>query len=491
MKIENREDFIKFKNSFKKTINKVTETINDITIFYEKECVTLPLNCKKWVYENYKNTENDLIFGKNNTYKIVNISYKNGKLHIFRELENEILETSTNFKWWLIADVIHNGNFEVLKGNQPLRYLKFFDNRTTFQQANNRLFQLEAKKVRTSDEIEQSLLMDGYTYFKNLKLNDVSILSFDIETTTINPENNEALVLLISNTFRKKDKIVKKLFSLDDFKNELDMILSWCEWVRDVDPSFIVGHNIYSFDLNYLNKRLQICNNTQISEKLNGSNLPLGRDGSPIRISTRPSLFRYDGSQKYEFFNIIIFGREIIDTWFLSMKYDVSRDFPNYKLKDIIKYLNLEKENRIKWDFEKNRPLDIFKNLNRIESKKIWEDFKEYCIDDSDDALKLFDIMAPSFFYTNQAIPKTFQKLLVTATGSWINSFLIRSYLKDGFSIPNPSESQKVNGGISFGVPGVYHNVKKIDAKSLYPSIILQYKIGNNRKRKCRDKSAE
>jgi DNA polymerase elongation subunit (family B) len=39
-----------------------------------------------------------------------------------------------------------------------------------------------------------------------------------------------------------------------------------------------------------------------------------------------------------------------------------------------------------------------------------------------------------------------------------------------------------IQGAISFGIPGIYDNVFKIDVASLYPSIIRQYQIYNPEK---------
>ena len=151
------------------------------------------------------------------------------------------------------------------------------------------------------------------------------------------------------------------------------------------------------------------------------------------------------------------------------MKYDVSRSFSSYGLKSLEKELGLEKEGRITWNFEKNKPKDFFGK-----DKELTEQFKDYCRDDADSALKIYDLMIPAYFYTNIHIPLPFQSLMLTATGKWINNFLIRGYLGIDHSIPKPNEASTVYGGISFGVPGVYHNGKKLDAKSLYPSIIRQ-----------------
>jgi DNA polymerase elongation subunit (family B) len=59
---------------------------------------------------------------------------------------------------------------------------------------------------------------------------------------------------------------------------------------------------------------------------------------------------------------------------------------------------------------------------------------------------------------------------------------LIRGYLQQGKSIPKASEPQRVAGGMSYGIPGIYSNVLKYDAASYYPSTILKFNIHNPEK---------
>ncbi len=170
----------------------------------------------------------------------------------------------------------------------------------------------------------------------------------------------------------------------------------------------------------------------------------------------------------------MIYGREIIDTKFLSIKYDVNRDFPNYSLKPMIEHLGLQKKNRTFVDASKMKQLWA--------DPKMRETIKAYAMDDSDDALKLYDLMMPSFFYYMQNIPMSAQQINNSATGAQINSFMVRAYLQDGHSIPKPCDIEPFRGAISLGVPGVHKNTVKLDIKSNYPNIMLQFDVFPNDK---------
>jgi DNA polymerase elongation subunit (family B) len=90
--------------------------------------------------------------------------------------------------------------------------------------------------------------------------------------------------------------------------------------------------------------------------------------------------------------------------------------------------------------------------------------------------------MAPAYFYSNQSISKTFQQVNNGATGAQLNNIMVRSYLQEGKSIPKTSPMTKYEGAMSYGYPGIHDDVFKVDVASLYPSIILTYKVYDKEK---------
>lgn len=401
---------------------------------------------------------NPLVFGKNNEENIVNITIEDGVAILYKEINGTIhTEKRAYNNWFLSANRLPHS--QKLKGDQYYRYLNEVDSETLreYRQYKNPQYWFPRS------DAEGFMLLNGYTYFKNLKIDEVSVLSFDIEATTLDPTKPDAQVVLIANTVQKRGQIHRKLFDVTEYPSEHEMIEKWCKWVNEVDPSIMCGHNIFSYDLPYLNARF-------------GQDLLLGRQNKSIRINSFPSKFRKDGSQQYDYYNVVIPGREIIDTFFLAMKYDIGRNFPSYGLKPIIEHLGLEKENRVKWDFSQYPVKTTLKN------PQLWSKFKEYCMDDGDDALNLYKLMIPSFFYLTQSIPKTFQQINNEASGGQLDSLMIRSYLQDGYSQPKTTDTIPFEGAISMGIPGIYQNVRKVDVASLYPSIMLDSVIFNSNK---------
>jgi DNA polymerase I len=420
---------------------------------------------------NRKNIEiKNLVFGKNDTRRIVSVEPDNtGNCEIFKELENGkiVSEIVPNKRFIIFKQPIVN-NVIRLKGEQPYKYLKNYIDNETYYNTLKKCSKNHRDVFTIRDAKESFLSRYGYTYFKGMKHDEVSILSIDIEDTYgIKDEPNEnGRLLLIGNTFRKNGKYIRKQFAYDDYDSESKMLLAWSKWVRELDPSILIGHNIFGHDLKIIAH----------AAKRHKVRLRIGRNGSEIQIANRDSIFRKDGSQAYSYKNISIYGREIIDTWFLAIKYDQSsrREYENYKLKYIIEYEGLEKSGRTHYDAS---------NIERdYRDKDKWELIKKYNEDDSDDPLKYYDLVIPVFFQYAKSIPRSFQHTMRTATGSQVNSLMVRSYLQIGHSIAQASEAKKYPGAISFCVPGVHRNVFKVDVASLYPSIILSYNLIDRKK---------
>ena len=401
-----------------------------------------------------------LYFGKDQTENIVSIEKEDDSVILFKnngKLEKRPLD------YFLITSHNISGS-EVLSGKNYYQYISTFKKQEEYEKIRRALYKQRSDFYKPSNHIEGFMQRNGVTLFKGLTVDNVSVLSFDIETSGVT-HNKDSLVLLISNTFRKDGKIIRKLFSLDAHKNQEEMIEKWCQWVQEINPEILIGHNIYTFDLPYL----QFCYRKELF---------LGRNHKKLKFSERKSKYRKEAGQFIEFHEPKAFGRQIIDTLFLSYKYDqASRKYERYGLKYIIEFEGLEKKDRIKWNFENDKPIEIYKNRNTKEGKKKWENFKIYCNDDSDDSLKLWDLMIPAYFYVCQNLPMQLQTIINTATGRWVNSFLLRSYIQDGKGIPKACAKRKFGGGISFGNAGVYEHIYKVDVASLYPSIIRTKKI--------------
>jgi DNA polymerase I len=407
------------------------------------------------LFEELVQFDNPLIYGKNTMLGIVAVELNDEeKLEVF--YQNGTSRTF-NYRHWVLSDRKLDNKCQKLDGFLTYKFIRYFDSEADKSQFYF-LNQKRAKLFQVWNAREAALLLHGITFFKGLKPADCSILSFDIESMGLT-HDAESSVFIITNTFQKNGTGLKKHFREDHYPNVGDMIEAWCNWVYEVNPDVIVGHNIYGYDFPYL---------AFVASKF-GKTLSLGRDGSKISFNKKSSEYRVDGNTTWSYNKAHIYGRQIIDTMFLSVKYDIGREFPTWGLKPIVEHLGLTSANRTFYDASKIR--DNWKDP--VEREKI----VQYAIDDSDDALNLYELMIPAYFYMCQSLPIPFEEMMQGATGKWMNSIVVRSYLQEGHSIPEADEKHYVHGGISFGNPGLYKNVMKVDVTSLYPSCILTYNI--------------
>jgi DNA polymerase elongation subunit (family B) len=405
-----------------------------------------------------------IIQGKGTTENIVNISTKRGQIHVFTENDLGVHQKILPYTPWLLADQEIDDAFQLLEGNNEYKYIRFFES-----EKHAREFRREWKERIWAPRnlTDAFMLTSGETYYNNSKRKDVSVLSWDLETSGLT-HDERSKIYLIANTFRRGDTIVRKLFDLSNYDSQRHMLDDWCKWVRQMNPSILLGHNLMTYDCPYLLFVAQRC----------GAEIRIGRDGTELQLSMFPSKYRVDMSRNIEYRQPICFGREILDTMFLMMTYDVGKKYGSYALKKLIKEAGLEQENRTMVDASR-----IFQLWDRRHTEPdMWKKVCEYAEFDGDDALALWDLCGDTFFYPCQDLPMSLERICMSATGSQINSQLIRAYLADGHSIPKASEKRSFQGAHSYGFPGVYKNSLSIDINSLYPSVIIQYSVYDRKK---------
>ncbi|MFN3135854.1 MAG: DNA polymerase domain-containing protein, partial [Candidatus Kryptonium sp.] len=287
-----------------------------------------------------------------------------------------------------------------------------------------------------------------------MEFNDVYRVQLDIETYTkhrfSNPERVEDRIIVISLTDNRGWKHI-----IDGRrKTEKQMLIELVEIIRKKDPDIIEGHNILNFDLPYLIKRAEI----------NDIKLSLGRDGSEPKITT----MTYD--RETVFTGIEIYGRHIIDTLILVQLYDfVKREFESYSLKYVSKYFGISSQDRIYIPGEKiawywdNDPESLIK----------------YALQDAQETGKLSELLAPPYFYLTQMLPFSLWQVIKSGSSSKIESLLVRAYLRRRYSLPKPDVGFQTTGGYTdIFYTGIFENVVHADIESLYPSIMINFKIG-------------
>ncbi len=309
-----------------------------------------------------------------------------------------------------------------------------------------------------SDPVHQYLLRSGRTSFLGMAFEDLRRMAIDIEVTT-------AAGFEFPNAARESDRIIA--IAIAD-SGGLTTVLSGAEMaeadllrecgriIGERDPDVIEGHNIFRFDLEYMEARARRLK------------VPLrwGRDGSPLggRPSRMQVAERTIGYRRYH-----VEGRHIVDTWILAQLYDVgARDLESYGLKDVARHFGIAAPERT------YLPPEEIPRIFREDPARLMA----YARDDVIETLALSGILSPPYFVQAQALPMSYESVVLRGNATKIDALLMREYLHAGRAVPAPSAGKAVAGGYTAVLlTGVARRVLHVDVTSLYPSLMLARRI--------------
>ncbi len=305
-----------------------------------------------------------------------------------------------------------------------------------------------------SDPVHQFLLATGYTAFGGMRFADLRRLSLDIEVLTT--EGFE-----FPSAARRGDRIVAiALADSTGFRQvlrgdrlaEAALLEECARLIRERDPDVIEGHNIFRFDLEYLETRA----------RLHGLALAWGRGGEVVRsrVAQLSIAERTIGYRRYE-----IPGRHVLDTYLLAQLHDAgTRDLPGFGLKDLARHFGVAAPERTYLD-----PSRIPRAFAEAP-----DDLMAYAGDDAAEAQALSAILAPPYFVQAQLVPFDFQTTALRGAAAKIDALLLREYLRRRRAVPLPGSAAPVGGGhTAILQQGVARPVWHVDVTSLYPSIML------------------
>jgi DNA polymerase elongation subunit (family B) len=305
-----------------------------------------------------------------------------------------------------------------------------------------------------ADATHQFLVRSGKTSFLGMSFGDVKRLALDIEVTT-------APGFEFPNAARDSDRIIAialadstgfaTVLSGRDL-SEPELLAECGRLIRERDPDVLEGHNIFRFDLEYLEARA----------RRHRVALAWGRDGSLLR--GHPARMQVaDRSITYRRYTVA--GRHIVDTWILAQLYDVSaRDLESYGLKDIARHFGVAAPERTYLPAE-----DIPRIFAEDPARLL-----AYARDDVMETLALSAILSPPYFVQAQALPFDYQMTVLRGNATKIDALLLREYLHRRQAIPIPQAGHGVAGGYTaIFQQGVARDVMHVDVASLYPSLML------------------
>ncbi len=238
--------------------------------------------------------------------------------------------------------------------------------------------------------------------------------------------------------------------------NEQEMLIELVKVIARRDPDIIEGHNIFGFDLPYIERRC-VLNDVQFT---------IGRDG---RIPyTFPAEKKF-AERDVKYTNFSVGGRSIIDTMFLAMDWDVyARKLKDATLKGVAKTLGVAPKNR------------TYIEGSEIAATWISDPAKvlRYALDDVYETRAISDQLCSAAFALTQMMPMPYQKVQLAGSSTRIQSIFVREYLRKRASLPLPAGGNQTYGGYTdIFQTGIFDDIWYLDIESLYPSIMLNYGI--------------
>jgi DNA polymerase, archaea type len=309
-----------------------------------------------------------------------------------------------------------------------------------------------------SDPVHQFLLRTGRTSFLGMAFEDLRRMAVDIEVTT-------APGFEFPNAARDSDRIIAiAIADSTGFTtvlsgaemSEADLLAECGRLIRERDPDVLEGHNIFRFDLEYIEARAR------------RHKVPLawGRDGSAL--TGRPSRMQV-ADRTIAYRRYAVTGRHIVDTWILVQLYDVAaRDLESYGLKDVARHFGIAAPERT------YLPPEDIPRIFREEPARLMA----YARDDVLETLALSGLLSPPYFVQAQALPLSYESVVLRGNATKIDGLLMREYLHQRRAVPAPSAGKAVAGGYTTVLlTGVARPVLHADVTSLYPSLMLTQKI--------------
>ncbi|HEV2581617.1 MAG TPA: DNA polymerase domain-containing protein, partial [Ktedonobacteraceae bacterium] len=308
--------------------------------------------------------------------------------------------------------------------------------------------------------VEQYLMQSGRVYFRSLSYDEVYRLQFDLETTALDPHRGRIFMVAV----RDSQGLVLTLDAPRP-EDEARLIADLCALIRERDPDIIENHNLFGFDLPFLEQRAAV----------NRIPLRIGREGGPVLLERRDETLAI-GPEARRRVRYSLAGRELIDTLDAVRRYDfVVRDMPSYGLKDVARYFGIASSERVYIE-----GAAIFETYRRDPQR-----VRQYALDDVAEVDGLSRRLLGAPFALASMAPRRYERLASAGPAMGIlEPILVRAYLRAGAALPRRSTLQGAEsimhegGAVHLFAEGIAEHVVKADVASLYPSLMRTFQIG-------------
>lgn len=316
--------------------------------------------------------------------------------------------------------------------------------------------------------LESQFLMEKrLRLFEGMNFSELRRMQLDIETACeveggfSSPSREGDRVLAIG--LQCGDRV--ELLELEERSDvgERDLLKRFNKCIQEMDPDVIEGHNIFKFDLDYLQRR---------SKRFN---LPVewGRYGQ--RAKFRRTRIRV-AERMIDYPRCDIPGRAVVDTYLLVQIFDIrTRELMSYGLKDVARFFGVTSQ-----EGEERTYIDGARIQHMFDEDR--GTFLAYLKDDLRETKGVADRLLPTYFEQAKAFPTTLQEACLRGSASKVDLVFQEEYFHARAACPMPGQASSFEGGYTASFEeGVFEKVLHFDVASLYPSILLL--IGRNPQR--------
>ena len=303
-----------------------------------------------------------------------------------------------------------------LAGGLPLKFLAEFSGETDLSAA---LAELRASKrpfLCWRDMVRQALVRCRVRLFAGMSFSELRRMALTLETDA------EGMLTVLE----AADGSAYRRWSAADAEEEARLLEDFFAFVAERDPDTLEGFGLHSTVLPALEKA---CKRRKVP-------FALGRNGAAAKRQAG-SFTLPEGVVRCDVYRTA--GRHLVDLAILTRLYDArTRTLESFELEDAERHFGLEGD---------SIPARL---------------------------LKLSAVLSPAYFYQTQVLPLNYQDLPLRGNGGNLDSLFCAEYLVSGHSLPLPDPPEEFQGALTRSeLQGVFHKVRHVDVRSLYPSILL------------------
>ena len=434
----------------------------------------------------------ELLFGWDATPGIVSVwAERDGRAFVWRRIDGHVILEKERYRPWLyatnLADLNQLGSalmpvenplitqlpFAYRELDGPPDTCRFLVSSTSWRQLEQAILYGASKRFGREisslydlensyyyvGPVEQYLIASGRNFFRDMAYTDLHRMQIDFETTALDPSQGRIFLAAV-----RDSNGLERIIEAPRPEEEAYLIAELCALVEAVDPDCIENHNLFGFDLPFLEARAQAL----------GMPLKLGRSGVPrglIRLGDAPSYgYRGAGQSRYT-----LAGRELIDTLDAVRRHDfITRDLPSHRLKDLARHFGVAAPERVYI-----AGADI---LERYKNEP--EQVRRYALGDVAEVDALSQRLLVATFALARMAPRRYERLAYAGPAMGIlEPLLIRAYVRAGAAIPLPmrsgqSDTPHTGGALHLFASGLAQHVVKADIASLYPSLMILHRLG-------------